>query len=42
MLNGQKLVIPSDVMVQLNMYQKVYLFTCLGVPFEALDVSSWT
>ena len=39
MFNGQKLVIPPDVMVQLDMYQKVYLFTCLGVPFEALDVN---
>ena len=40
MFNGQKLVIPPDVMVQLDIYQKVYIiFACLGVPFEALDVN---
>ena len=36
--NGQKLVIPPDVKVKLDTYQKVYLSTCLEVPFEALDM----
>ena len=36
--NGQKVVIPPDVRVKLDAYQKVYLSTCLDVPFEALDV----
>ena len=35
---GPKLVIPPDVKVKLNEYQKVYLCTCLEVPFEALDM----
>ena len=38
-------VIPPDVKVKLNTYQKVYLSTCLEVPFEALDVYvnlAWT
>jgi hypothetical protein len=37
-LNGQKLVIPSNVWVKLDAYQKLYLSTCLEVPFEALTV----
>lgn len=36
--NSQMLVISPDVKVKLDTYQKVYLSTCLDVPFEALGM----
>ncbi len=35
---GQKLIIPDEVLVKLDTYQKVYLSTCLEVPFEVLNI----
>ena len=36
--HSQKLIIPHEVMLRLDTYQKVYLLTCLEAPFGVLNV----